>query len=62
MAKFGSATVPDYISFTGIPSLASEPSTTWRYDVLTPYAAFPVALANATVGMIWYLNMLQGPR
>lgn len=62
VAKPNETTVPDYISFTGVPTIASEPSTTWRYDVLTPYAAFPVVLANKSVGMVWYLNTLQGPR
>lgn len=62
VAKPNETTVPDYISFTGVPTIASELSTTWRYDVLTPYAAFPVVLANKSVGMVWYLNTLQGPR
>ncbi|EGD75802.1 hypothetical protein PTSG_07920 [Salpingoeca rosetta] len=62
----GSEAIPDYISYTGIPSIAMENSTMWRYDVVTPYAAFPTTLINETVGAAWYHTMLlpnrmQGP-
>ena len=30
-------------------------------SVVTLYASFPVIVANESVGLAWYLNMLQGP-
>lgn len=29
--------------------------------MVTPYGSFPVFLANSTVGLLWYDNMLKGP-
>jgi hypothetical protein len=51
---------PDYISATGIQAIAFEEIT--DNNIVTPYAAFPVMLADATVGLSWYLQMIQGPR
>lgn len=48
-----------YISACGIQAIASQPvlhSTT-----VTPYGAFPVILANQSVGLAWYNMMLNGP-
>jgi len=50
----------DYISATGIPEIAFQPSTTQK--VITPYGSFPLFLMNQTIGLIWYDNMLKGPR
>jgi len=30
--------------------------------MVTPYGAFPVILANYSVGLAWYHNMLKGPK
>lgn len=48
-----------YLSDVGIPSLASVPVT--RQDVVTPYAAFPIIIADRPVGMSWLRTMLTGP-
>jgi len=48
----------NYISAAGIPSVAFEPVL--RKDVVTPYGAFPVILADRGVGLAWYATMLQG--
>ena len=55
--------IPSYVSACGVPPLASLPTTT---DLYTPYAAFPVILANSKVGLVWLRRMLlhdrmQGP-
>jgi hypothetical protein len=49
-----------YISACGIQPIASQP--VHYTTTLTTYGAFPVVLADANVGLAWYLNMLQGPR
>jgi len=49
---------PDYISATGIEEISFQ--KVLRKDVVTPYGAFPVILANASVGLVWYNNMLKG--
>jgi len=49
-----------YISATGIQQIAFE--EVQRKDVITPYGSFPSILANFSVGLVWYLNMLKGPR
>jgi len=49
---------PTYISATGIQSIAFEPVL--RRDVVTPYGAFPVMLADLGIGLAWYNMMLQG--
>jgi len=49
-----------YLSATGIQSIASqvvESNTT-----VTPYASFPVVLADLGVGLAWYRHMLAGPK
>ncbi|KAH3766789.1 GPI anchored protein [Pelomyxa schiedti] len=48
-----------YISDCGIPSIAFEPVT--HLQVVTPYAAFPVILADQGIGLSWYQTMLLGP-
>ncbi len=54
--------IPDYIGDTGIPSLAFVQATDWRLDIVTPYAVMPLAQINQTVAVIWYHNLLLGPR
>lgn len=49
-----------YVSACGIKPIAFQPITCMT--TVTPYGAFPVILANTTVGLAWYLQMLQGPR
>lgn len=51
---------PDYISATGIQQIAFELIT--DNNVVTPYAAFPVMLADLATGLAWYLQMIQAPR
>jgi len=60
----GSEVIPDYISYTGIPQLAMQAnsSSSWRFDVVTPYAAFPTTFVNETIGLLWYHNMLLPDR
>ncbi|CAF0823658.1 unnamed protein product [Didymodactylos carnosus] len=48
----------EYLSACGIQSIASEPVL--HMTTITPYASFPVILADETIGLIWYLNMLHG--
>lgn len=31
-------------------------------DIITPYGSFPVMLADRNIGLMWYLNMLQGTK
>lgn len=57
VCPFGSQP-PDYISATGIQSIAFQEVT--RRDVITPYGAFPTMLADLPVGLTWYHNMLLG--
>lgn len=57
-------TPPTYISATGIQSIASQKVD--RRDILTPYGAYPVMLADLGHGLVWYQHMLnytamQGP-
>jgi hypothetical protein len=47
-----------YLGCLGIPELAQNPIS--RFDVVTPYGAYPVILANQTIGMVWYHRMLLG--
>lgn len=54
--------IPDYVSNTGIPCLATLTNISWRLDLVTPYAVFPTALINISVAAVWYHNMLLGPR
>ena len=49
----------DYWSACGIEQIAFQPVE--HHSVVTPYASFPVIMANESVGLAWYLNMLQGP-
>ncbi|XP_065840872.1 uncharacterized protein [Oscarella lobularis] len=44
----------------GISEVARAKST--RFDVVTPYGAFPTILANLSVGIAWYHNMLLGQK
>ena len=48
-----------YVSAVGIPSLAQVPVT--RQDVVTPYAAFPMIMADRKTGLTWLRTMLTGP-
>jgi hypothetical protein len=48
---------PGYISATGIAAVAVQPVL--RQDVVTPYASFPVMLANLPTGLLWYNTMLK---
>lgn len=57
-------TPPTYISAAGIQSIASQKIE--RRDILTPYGAYPVMLADLGHGLVWYQHMLnfttmQGP-
>eukprot|EP01129_Flabellula_baltica_P008794 TRINITY_DN3526_c0_g1_i1.p1 TRINITY_DN3526_c0_g1~~TRINITY_DN3526_c0_g1_i1.p1 ORF type:complete len:477 (+),score=86.60 TRINITY_DN3526_c0_g1_i1:13-1443(+) len=49
-----------YISATGIQSIAFQPIQ--RKDIITPYGAFPVLLADQAVGLTWLQNMIKAPR
>jgi hypothetical protein len=49
----------DYWSACGIQQIAFQKIE--HQSVVTPYASFPVIMANETIGLAWYLNMLQGP-
>lgn len=49
----------DYISACGIQEIASEPVL--YHTTITPYAAFPVILANQSLGLSWYHLMLSAP-
>ena len=49
----------DYWSACGIQQIAFQPVE--HRTVVTPYASFPVIMANESIGLAWYLNMLQGP-
>jgi len=53
-------TPTDYISAAGIPEICFEPVT--RTDVITPYAAFPLMLANISYGLAWYHWMISGSK
>ncbi|CAF0765002.1 unnamed protein product [Adineta steineri] len=57
-AKVGTYQV-DYYSACGIQQIAFQPVE--HTSVITPYASFPVIMANESIGLAWYLNMLQGP-
>lgn len=56
----GSINIPDYISATGIASVAFQPIL--RRDVVTPYGSWVMMLHNVSVGLCWYANMLAAPR
>jgi len=47
------------LSACGIQQIAFQPVE--HESVVTPYASFPVIMANESIGLAWYLNMLQGP-
>ncbi len=49
----------DYWSACGIQQIAVEKIE--HQSVVTPYGSFPVIMANESIGLAWYLNMLQGP-
>lgn len=49
----------DYWSACGIQQIAFQPIE--HQSVVTPYGSFPVIMANETIGLAWYLNMLHGP-
>jgi hypothetical protein len=51
---------PGYISAIGVPEIAWQPVD--YQHMVTPYGAFPVLLANESVGLAWYHNMLKGPK
>ncbi|KAJ6636684.1 hypothetical protein Bhyg_15277 [Pseudolycoriella hygida] len=48
----------DYYSACGIQLAASQ--LVQHHHVVTPYASFPVIMANESIGLAWYLHMLQG--
>jgi hypothetical protein len=50
-----------YISAAGIPGPLARARVT-RTDVVTPYAAFPVLLADEPTGLAWLDTMLSAPR
>jgi len=50
----------DYISAIGIQPISFE--VVKRQDVVTPYSTMPSLLVNLGVGLVWYQNMLNGPR
>jgi hypothetical protein len=52
--------IPDYLSNTGVPEISFQIDQV--NDVVTPYGSFPSLLANLTVGLCWYLQMIQGIR
>jgi len=52
--------IPDYISAAGVQAVAFQ--QVLRTDVITPYGSFPGILANQSIGLVWYHNMLIGPR
>lgn len=52
--------IPDYVSDSGITSISFNSAL--RDDLITPYGAFPVILANFSVGLVWYHNMISGPK
>jgi len=49
-----------YVSAVGIQSIAKERIK--DHDLITPYGNYPVSLANLTVGLIWYHNMILGAK
>ncbi|GAM25332.1 hypothetical protein SAMD00019534_085070 [Acytostelium subglobosum LB1] len=49
----------NYVTSVGIANL-SRASIDYN-DFYTPYGAFPVLMANHSVGLVWYNNMLKGP-
>jgi len=51
---------PDYASACGIQQIASQ--LVQYTDVVTPYGAFPVILADPKIGLMWYLNMIKGSK
>ena len=50
--------IEGYISNAGIPGISNQ--TAFELDIVTPYAIFPTLLFNQSVGLSWYLNVLQG--
>jgi hypothetical protein len=56
----GCVSIPDYLSATGIPEISFQQQQ--LNTVVTPYGAYPVILANFSVGLTWYLATIQGPR
>lgn len=48
----------DYYSACGVQLAASQ--LVQYHHVVTPYASFPVIMANESIGLAWYLNMLKG--
>lgn len=51
--------VVDYYSACGVQLAASQ--IVQYHHVVTPYASFPVIMANESIGLAWYLHMLKGP-
>ncbi|KAG2378722.1 hypothetical protein C9374_007870 [Naegleria lovaniensis] len=51
---------PDYVSACGIQQIASQ--YVEHTDIITPYGSFPIMLADRNIGLMWYLNMLQGTK
>lgn len=48
----------DYYSACGVQLAASQ--LIQHQSVVTPYASFPVIMANESIGLAWYLHMLKG--
>jgi len=49
-----------YVSQVGIQEIASEPVI--DHVLISPYGAFPIALVNLSVSLVWYQNMLLGSK
>jgi len=51
---------PEYLGAIGIQAIAKV--LVEFTNVISPYASFPVILANKAMGTVWLHNMLKGPR
>lgn len=56
----GSTGNTGYISAAGVQEVASERIT--DRNVITPYGAYSVILANYTNGIVWYHHLLKGSK
>lgn len=50
----------EYLSGAGIQSIATNRIN--NTDIVTPYAAFPVIIADKKKGILWYKEMISGPK
>jgi len=51
---------PGYLSASGIQPIAFENVLT--YEVVTPYGMWAIGMKNASVGLVWWWNMVMGGR